>query len=106
MSERQKHRVEIEFDDGVYAKLICPESGCHPATMCAQCGREVQGPSEEGCYDCRDGFTDECWIKTWFDNLAASELLVGTITVEIEAHFDDDRMVASVLGAVDPAEAK
>ena len=72
------HRVEIEFDGGgVSGKLICPESGCTPPPP------------------------GECWIKTWFDNLSVDELLHGKVTVEINAEFEDDTLVARIAEAPD-----
>jgi len=101
------HRVVIEFDDGVRAKLVCPESGCMPAQNCAQCGRDLRPRDEaeqqaegiEPCYDCKDAesWRDECWIKTWFDNIDATELLAGKVTVEIDAEWDLDHMVAHII---------
>ena len=107
------HRVVIEFDDGVSAKVICPESGCTPSQQCAQCGRDLnpRDPAEqreegiEPCYDCKDAdaWREECWIKTWFEAYAgADELLAGKITVEIDAEWDGDHMVAHI---VEPQEA-
>jgi hypothetical protein len=107
------HRVEIAFDDGVSAKLICPESGCTPAQKCGQCGRDLRPRDEaeqreegiEPCYDCKDAasWRDECWIKTWFDNVGADELLAGKITVEIDAEWDVDHMVAHIVAPPTPA---
>ena len=99
-----KHRVEIRFDDGTYAKLICPEDGCSPAVNCGHCGRSFDEPEgEDGCYDCK-GVTSapECWIASWFDNVGADELLHGALTVEIDATYDHDRMIATV---IDPSAA-
>jgi hypothetical protein len=88
------HRVLIEFDDGVYAKLICPESGCEPTKFCGYCGSAYDDPEAEGCSDCRDDEAPtECWIKTWFDNLTADELLHGSIEVPIRAEWDGDCVV-------------
>jgi hypothetical protein len=104
---RHGHRVVIEFDDGVRAKLICPESGCVRAQNCAQCGRDLHPRDEaeqreegiEPCDDCKDAETwgHECWIKTWFDNVGADELLAGKVTVEIDAKWDFDHMVAHII---------
>jgi hypothetical protein len=101
------HRVELEFEDGIYGKLICPESGCQPATVCASCGRDVATDEGERCYDCPEpGDAAECWIKTWFDNLSVSELLRGSLTIEVDCSWDGDTMTAEVVRAVEPAEAK
>lgn len=73
MAASEKHRVEIEFDGGaVSGKLICPES-CKPATT--------------------------CWIKTWFDNVGVDELLHGNVTVEIDAEWDGETLVANIVPA-------
>lgn len=95
--EQERHRVVLTFDDGLYAKLICPGpgKGCQPATVCASCHRGID--SEGSCYDCEDGFPDDCWIKGWFDNLTPDELLHGEITVEIEADFDGETAICSVV---------
>lgn len=96
------HRVVIEFDGGgTSAQLICPDSGCLPAQNCASCGRDLSLDEAEGiapCYDCKDAaaWRDECWIKTWFDNLDAAELLAGKVTVEIDAEWDMDHPVARI----------
>jgi hypothetical protein len=89
------HRVVIEFDDGIYAKLVCPESGCTPASMCSECGRAIGDPETKPCYDCPSA-SDECWIKSWFDNCTADELLRGTVTVEIVAEWDGDHLNAHI----------
>jgi hypothetical protein len=93
------HRVVIEFDGGggAGAKLICPESGCVPAEFCGVCGSAYGDPEAEGCSDCRDDEAPtECWIKTWFDNVSADELLHGSIEVPIRAEWDGDHMVAHI----------
>lgn len=98
-----KHRVEIKFDDGTYAKLICPEEGCSAAVTCSSCGRafDLEEREEDGCYDCKDiKHPPECWVASWFDNVGADELLHGTLTVEIDTEFNGDILVATV---VDPA---
>lgn len=117
MAASDGHRVEIEFDGGaVSGKLICPESGCVPAQNCSQCGRELHPRDlteqrEEGiepCYDCKDAesWRDECWIKTWFDNVGVDELLHGNVTVEIEAEWDGDTIVANITDVVPAPEQK
>jgi hypothetical protein len=90
------HRVVIDFDDGVSAKLICPDSGCELPRDCAICGRPVDAGNEiKRCYDCPSP-TDECWIKSWFDSLTADELLHGSVEVPIRAEWDGDHMVAHI----------
>ena len=92
-----RHRVEITFDDCVTARLICPNDGsCQPAMACASCGRSLDDSEVEPCYDCREAASDECWIKTWFDNCTADELLHGSVTVEIDAEWDGDTLVATL----------
>lgn len=95
--ETGQHRVVLTFDDGVSAKLICPESGCVPGLTCGLCGRDLQDPESTPCYDCSDGFKDECWVKTWFDNVGADELLKGSTEVTIDAEWDQDHMVANIV---------
>lgn len=91
-----RHSVEITFDDGIYAKLVCPESGCEPATRCSECGRGIGDTETDPCYDCPEP-NEECWVKGWFDNLMAEELLHGKVTVEIEPEFDGDTMRAHIV---------
>lgn len=92
------HRVELEFDGGLRAKLICPEGGCTPATACGFCGHELGSDEGDGCYDCRDekGPLD-CWIKGWFDNVSAEELLQGKVIIEIDAEWDLDTCIAHIV---------
>lgn len=90
------HRVVLEFDDGLHAKLICPEAGCVPAANCASCGRAYADAETEPCYDCREPPPDECWIKTWFDNCSPEELLHGEVTVNVDAEWDGDSLVATI----------
>jgi hypothetical protein len=101
---RERHRVMLAFEDGcgLSAKLICPESGCTPAGSCAACGRDLDDSESKPCYDCTDSaeWRDECWVKTWFDNVSADELLSGRVTVEIDADWDGDHMIAHIVGVV------
>jgi hypothetical protein len=100
------HRVVIEFDDGgVGAKLICPENGCEQGSTCGFCGHEYGSAETKPCYDCRDlkGPT-ECWIKSWFDNVGADELLHGHVEVPIRAEWDCDHMVAHIEQGVAPEQ--
>lgn len=92
------HRVVLEFDGGgIRAKLICPESGCTPGQTCGLCGRDYGDPESTPCYDCKDAKLDECWIKTWFDNESADELLHGQVELEIEGEWDGDHMKAIIV---------
>ena len=77
-----RHRVEITFEDGTFLRLICPESGCEPPE-----------PGEGSEPD------DECWIKSWFDNCTAEELLDGTIEVLFDAEADDGGPTFTVIDA-------
>lgn len=97
------HRVVIEFDNGLYVKLVCPENGCVAAEVCGFCGHAYGDTETKPCYDCRDqkGPT-ECWIKSWFDNVAEDELLHGRVEVPIRAEWDGDHMVAYIEPAVSP----
>jgi len=94
-SER-RHRVVLTFNDGLYAKLICPDGGCKPPSFCSECGRDLHDQESEPCYDCAGAVTEECWIKTWFDNCTADELLHGSLTVELDCEWDGDRLVATI----------
>lgn len=68
-----RHRVRLHFDDGLFAELICP-----PGDVC----------DRAGCY--------QCWIKTWFENLTAEELLFGSVEVEVDVAWDSDHPVVTV----------
>ena len=93
-----KHRVVLTFDDGVTAKLICPESGCVPAEFCAGCGRSYGDGEREPCFDCRAA-PDECWVKGWFDEVCGLESLYGSVTVEIYPEWDYDYLKAHIVEA-------
>jgi hypothetical protein len=100
---KPRHRVEITFEAGYgpSAKLICPEGGCEKPGWCAECGRALNDPDDtsEGCYDCRDAtWCDECWLKTWFDNLSVDDLLAGKLVVEIDGIWTGDGAVAQIVG--------
>ncbi len=96
-SSHTGHRVELRFDDGVYAKLLCPDDGsCELAQSCASCGRAVEG--DEGfdrCLDC-PGPANGCWVRGWFENLTAEELLRGTFTVDVDVQWDGESCVAEI----------
>lgn len=69
----QQHRVRLVIDGGfLSAELVCPEGCCEL----------------------------ECWIKTWFDNLAPDELLHGRVEVVVpmRAEWDGDSMSAHIAG--------
>lgn len=93
------HRVVLYFDDGLNLKLICPESGCSPASICGECHRTVGDDERQPCAACPppDG---ECWIKGWFDNCTYDELLYGEITVDVECEWDGDHIIATVVDPV------
>jgi hypothetical protein len=52
MAEQARHRVVLNFDDGLRLKLICPETGCRPATQCGECYRHVDDEEREPCGAC------------------------------------------------------
>lgn len=92
------HRVVLTFDDGVYAKLVCPDGGgCVGSEVCGICGRNLTDPESSPCYDCTDMDPGECWVKTWFDNCTAEELLRGELTVVIDATWTGDHMTAQIV---------
>jgi hypothetical protein len=93
------HRVVLKFDDGVYATLICPETGCKSASVCSECHRSVDDTEIAPCYDCPPP-NGGCWVKTWFDNCMAEELLHGEVTVDIDARWDGDAMTAHIVAPV------
>jgi len=88
------HSVELEFDGGgVFMRLIHPENGCDPPSVCASCGRYAEEPEgQEPCYDCPKP-DDGCWLQGWADNLAADELLKGTVIVPISPEWAGDHAV-------------
>jgi hypothetical protein len=91
------HRVVLTFDDGLYLKLICPETGCEPASTCGECHRHVDDEERSPCAACpRQG--DGCWVKGWFDNCTYDELLHGEITAAIEAEWDGDHIIVEIVG--------
>lgn len=100
----EPHKVTLVLDcEDVSIRLICPESGCEPAQQCSECGRPFDDAEAtangyaERCADCPSP-TDECWIKSWFDNLRGEEMLEGpecdltgrTLPVPIECEWDGD----------------
>lgn len=94
------HRVVLTFEAGygARAKLICPEFGCVPGEACAHCGRAYGDADVKRCYDCPEAGapTDECWIKSWFDNLTTDELMDGTIEVAVDVEWTGDGIVAHI----------
>lgn len=97
------HRVKLIIQDGyLAAKLVCPEQGCAPAHRCGHCGHVYGDDETEPCYDCKDHKpTGECWLKGWFDNCTADELLHGKVEFEvpIAVGWDMDHPVVTL---VDP----
>lgn len=98
MPDQSRHRVVLQFDDGLHLKLICPESGCTPATVCGECYRHVNDAETAPCHDCPPPDGTECWVKGWFDNCTYDELLAGEIAVEIDAEWHGDHMTAVIAG--------
>lgn len=100
-SRLDTHRVVLEFDGGgVAAKLICPPGDkCNGGIACGLCGRDLHDAGATPCYDCKDSNPDECWIKTWFDNEDALDLLHGRVEVAIDAEWAMDHLVAHIVPA-------
>ena len=96
--EKPRHRVVLDFDGGIGVKLICPPGGCEPASTCGECHRHIDDPEPDNppCPFCPDPDGTECWVKTWFDNVDAEELLHGAITVEVDAEWDGDHLIATL----------
>lgn len=95
-----RHRVKITFEDGTFLRLICPESGCEPPNICPECGSDVRDSEKstrEWCDQCEIAVEGECWIKGWFDNCTAEELLGGTIEVPFDAEGDDGGVTFTVI---------
>jgi hypothetical protein len=102
----EPHKVTLVLDrESVAVRLVCPEGGCGPPQQCAECGRPIDGREAEAnghserCVDCPTP-PDECWIKTWFDNLRGEEMLEGpecdltgrTLPVPIKCWWDGDSL--------------
>lgn len=100
----EHHEVVISFEDGCSptAKLICPASGegCRPASFCPECYSAI---TESGCECCDFPPDDGCWIKSWFDNLAAEEILHGSVRVQVDARWNGESIEAHIVGPT-PAE--
>lgn len=95
------HRVVLTFaNGGLTSKLVCPESGCAEAGYCGQCGRDLHDDESTPCYDCSDPRPEGCWVKSWFDNLMAEEMLVGSVEVVIDPAWDYDHLEAKIIGVV------
>jgi hypothetical protein len=109
----EPHKVTLVLGrGGAYVKLICPEGGCEPASACSECGRSFDDAEAkdvgqpERCGLC-PSYTDECWVKTWFDNRDGAELygdvdldLAGRLLpLPIHCEFDGDTLIWHVLGA-------
>ncbi len=93
-----QHRVVLRFDDGVYADLVCPEEGsCEDADRCGNCGRLYTDLEALACGDCLGiESQQECWLKTWFDNLMPEELLHGKLEVSVDVRWEDDHPVVTI----------
>lgn len=98
------HRVVLQFDDGLYLKLICPESGCSSAAYCGECYRYIEDEERKPCDACPDPADTTCWVKGWFDNSTYDELLHGEITAELDVEWDGDHIIATITGPA-PTEA-
>lgn len=76
----EPHKVTLVLGPGEpEVRLICPGSGCRPPEFCDTCQRPVaESGGADRCPDCpRAG--DECWVKTWFDNLDGWEMYDGSV---------------------------
>lgn len=82
-------------------KLICPETGCTPATVCGECHRHIDDEERGPCDECPDPADTECWVKGWFDNCTYDELLHGEVTVEVECEWDGDQINVEIVGCVE-----
>jgi hypothetical protein len=99
---REPHKVTLVIeDDLVIVRLVCPVGGCEPAQQCSECG-QLLGASER-CYACPSP-DDECWVKSWFDNLDALYMHVGecdltgrTLPVPIECEWDGESLMWHVV---------
>jgi hypothetical protein len=98
MAEQARHRVVLNFDDGLRLKLICPETGCRPATQCGECYRHVDDEEREPCGACPGPEDTGCWVLSWFENCTYDELLHGEVTVEIDTEWDGESLLATITG--------
>jgi hypothetical protein len=90
------HRVVLEFDGGAfYAKLICPESGCNPASHCGRCAADLTDPTSKRCYDCEGMEPGECWLQGWFDD-EPIEYFDGELEFPVTAEWDCDHPIIRV----------
>lgn len=99
------HKLRFEIrKDGVTAELICPAT-CEPVERCGECGRHREDPpTVSACLDCPDQATKQwpaCWLATWAENEDLREYLHDDesikLTVNIEAEFEDDGPIISVV---------
>lgn len=82
----------MTFDGGSWRlKLICPESGCQPATQCASCAADLTDPDSKRCYDCKGAKPDQssCWIQDWFYD-CPEEYVQGSVEFPIDVEWDCD----------------
>lgn len=95
------HRVVIEFDGGLTrTRLIHPESGCNPATICASCSADLTDPEGKRCYDC-PAPDEECWLTGWVEE-QGTELLQGSIEFPVNVEWDCDTPIIHVAPASSP----
>jgi hypothetical protein len=103
----EPHKVTLVLSSsGVWVRLICPKDGCGPASHCAECGRPIDDAEAqdagrpERCELCPVD-TDECWVKSWFDNRDGAEMYGGrdldltgrTLPVSIDCYWDGDTLI-------------
>lgn len=84
------HRVELHFDGGGFtARLICPPTGCEPATYCMECHKDIRDEGHEPCGDCPTG-DEGCWLKAWCPDSGLIDWLNGSATLLVETEFLPD----------------
>jgi hypothetical protein len=75
----EPHKVTLVLGPGgAEVRLICPKNGCPPPVECPECGRLVNDLETGRCEWCPRP-DDECWVRSWFDNLDGWEMYDGSV---------------------------
>jgi hypothetical protein len=78
------HRVRLNFSDSILgAELICPPNRSECANTCPCCDADLSDADSKRCRECEETNVDECWLRSWFDNVEPEELLAGSVEFPI-----------------------